>query len=63
VIIFKINLSTTISMKRPRGEVSIDMFVKEYLNNQITLFPYFIFIPETGLGLPIKQVWYHLKQD
>ena len=51
-LFFKINLSTTISMKSSRRELSIDMVVhgRIFKNNQITTFSYFTFIPQTGVG-------------
>jgi len=52
LIIFMINLSTTISMKRSRRELSIDVIIHKgiFNNNQITLFPCFAFIPVTGVS-------------
>jgi len=45
-LIIKINLTTTILMKRSRRELSIDMLIQGVIfeNNQITLFPGFTFI-------------------
>jgi len=45
-LVLKINLPTTISMKRSRGELSIDMVIHMgiFKNNQITLFPCLPFI-------------------
>jgi len=47
----KIDLSTTISIKRSRQELSIDMDIHGgiFQNNQMTFFPCFTFIPRTGL--------------
>jgi len=51
-LFFLINLSTTISINRPRRELTIDMVIHSgiFKNNQIALFPFFIFIPETGVS-------------
>ena len=48
-LFFKINLSTTISMKRSRRELSIDILIHRgiFKNNQITLF-LGIILPKTG---------------
>jgi len=48
-LFLKINLSTTISMKRSRRELSIDMVIHRGIvkNNQITLFSCFTVIPKT----------------
>jgi len=47
-LFLKINLLTTISMKRPRRELSIDMVVHGgILKKNITFFPCFTFIPKT----------------
>jgi len=51
-LFLKINLSTSISTKRSRRELSIDIVVHRgaFKNNQITLFSCFTLIPETGVG-------------
>jgi len=47
-LFLKINLSTAISMKRSRRELSFDMVIHGgILKKQITLFPCFTFIPKT----------------
>jgi len=48
----KINLLTTISMKRSRRELSFDTVIDRGVskNNKITLVSYFN-LPETGMGL------------
>jgi len=43
----KINLLTTISMKRHRRELSIDI---KFKNNPLTLFPCLTFMPKTGVS-------------
>jgi len=50
----KFNISTTISMKRSRPELFIDIAVHRdiFWNNQIVLYPCFTFIPKAGMGLP-----------
>jgi len=57
-LFFRINLLTTISMKRSRRELSIDEVVHRSIskNNQITLFPYFTFIPKTGVSYRVLTV-------
>jgi len=42
------NLPTTISMKRSRRELSIDMAI--HVGNQITPSPSFTFMPQTGVS-------------
>jgi len=51
-LFLKINLSTTLSMKTSRRELSIDMVIYRVIfkNNQTTLFPYFAFTPKTGIS-------------
>jgi len=55
LLFLKINLSTTISMKRSRPKLFIDMNIHGdiFKNNQIALFPYFTLIPKKGIG------WFH----
>jgi len=45
----KINMPTTVSLKRSRQELSINVVIHGGIstNNQITFFPSFIFIPQT----------------
>jgi len=51
-LFLKINLSTSISMKRSRRELSIDMVIHRniFKNNQVKLSPCFTFIPKTGVS-------------
>jgi len=64
VIWLKINPSTTISMKRFRGELSMAMVIDGGIpkNIHIGLFPFLNFIPKPGMGLPkpvvVSTVWH-----
>jgi len=60
-LFLRINLSTAISMKRSRRELSSDVAVDRFIvkNNQITSFPCFTFIPKTGKGLPKLRVCFY----
>jgi len=52
-LFLKINPTSAILMKRSRREPSIDMVILVrgvFKNNQITLFPCFSIIPETGVS-------------
>jgi len=57
-VFLKINLSTTISMKRSRHELSIDMVIHRaiFRNNHFKLFPYFTFIPKTGVNFYCEDI-------
>jgi len=48
-------------MKRSRRELFIDMviYISIFRNNQITLFPYFTFIPKTGMGQPKTRMRFY----
>ena len=55
-LFLKINLSTIISIKRSRRELSIDMVIDRDIsdNYKFTLFSCFIFVSKTGMGIPSK---------
>ena len=59
-LVLEINLSTTISMKRSRQELSIDMFIQRGIvqNNQITLFSCFPLIPKTGISFYCADIFW-----
>ena len=46
-------------MKRSPRELSINMVRFIFQNNQFTLFPYFTFIPKTGMGLPKTGIMFY----
>jgi len=54
MLFLKINFKTTISLKRSRRELSINMVIDRFIfkNSQITVFSCFTFIPKTDMGLP-----------
>jgi len=55
-LFLKTNLSTAISMKRSRRELSIDMFIHKsiYKNDEITFIPCFTF-PPNGLVFTVNK--------
>jgi len=62
-LFFTINLSTSMSIKRSRRELSIDMIIQRgiFKNNQIKLFPCFTFIP-TSIRVPKTGVSFYYDE-